>query len=204
MYVESNFLVGIVLGQEHSKECGELLDLAKASRIELVLPAFAIVEPMETLRRRREDLDDYGKRSKKWVRELARMKAANLPEGIASELERAINDATNSIFVHLVDLRSQLFAHGRILALDVATLKKSQDLRDQAVLKDEKDAIMLAAVMLDLASAPAPSIFVNLNSNDFATPEVESLLGPLQCIVFSKPKDALRRIGAGPPTPPAG
>lgn len=52
IYVESNFVLEVAFAQEESHACEEILDLAEAGRVDLVLPAFSISEPYDTLKRR--------------------------------------------------------------------------------------------------------------------------------------------------------
>jgi hypothetical protein len=55
VYAESNFVLEIVLEQEQHQACEELVSLASAGSIELVLPAFALLEPYQTIVRRKDD-----------------------------------------------------------------------------------------------------------------------------------------------------
>ena len=49
VYVESNFVLEVALVQEQCDSCLELIDLSEAGRIRLVVPAYCLVEPFETL-----------------------------------------------------------------------------------------------------------------------------------------------------------
>jgi predicted nucleic acid-binding protein len=55
VYVESNFLLELVLEQEQHHACEELLTLAASRTIELALPAFALIEPYESMVRDERD-----------------------------------------------------------------------------------------------------------------------------------------------------
>jgi hypothetical protein len=52
VYVETNFVLELALLQEQQESCQQLLNLAEADRINLILPAFSFTEPYETLIRR--------------------------------------------------------------------------------------------------------------------------------------------------------
>jgi len=65
VYVESNFVLELALLQEQHASCEEILRLREAGSIHLVIPAYSIAEPYETLVRRHKqrkrmkaDLDD--------------------------------------------------------------------------------------------------------------------------------------------------
>ena len=49
VYVESNFVLELVLEQEQHQACEEILTLAASRTIELALPAFALIEPYESM-----------------------------------------------------------------------------------------------------------------------------------------------------------
>lgn len=53
VYIESNFVLELAFLQEQSSSCEEILRLAEGEHIELVVPAYALIEPYETLVRRR-------------------------------------------------------------------------------------------------------------------------------------------------------
>lgn len=55
LYVESNFILEVVLDQEEKDLCDRLLVAAAEGAVELVLPAFCIAEPLDTLGRRHKD-----------------------------------------------------------------------------------------------------------------------------------------------------
>ncbi|ADI64614.1 hypothetical protein [Trichormus azollae] len=49
VYVETNFVLELALLQEQQESCQQLLNLAESGRINLILPAFSLTEPYETL-----------------------------------------------------------------------------------------------------------------------------------------------------------
>ena len=64
VYVESNFVLELALIQEQYAGCEEILRLCEAGRIRLVIPAYSLAEPYETLtrhhkqrRRMKQELD---------------------------------------------------------------------------------------------------------------------------------------------------
>jgi hypothetical protein len=52
LYVESNFVLELALVQEQQASCEEIVRLGEARKVRLVLPAYSLVEPYETLVRR--------------------------------------------------------------------------------------------------------------------------------------------------------
>ena len=49
VYAESNFVLEHALQQEESDSCGEIIRLASASKITLVVPAFSLAEPYQAI-----------------------------------------------------------------------------------------------------------------------------------------------------------
>ena len=54
VYVETNFVLEIAFLQEQHLSCNKILNLCEQQRIELILPAYSLVEPIQTLQRRQK------------------------------------------------------------------------------------------------------------------------------------------------------
>ena len=63
VYVESNFVLELVLEQEQHLACREIVRLAEAGIIELVVPAFGLLEPYMTLHRRHREQEEERERA---------------------------------------------------------------------------------------------------------------------------------------------
>ena len=50
IYVESNFVLELALYQEQYQDCERVLSICEAGKAKLILPAFCIAEPYETLK----------------------------------------------------------------------------------------------------------------------------------------------------------
>ena len=195
VYIESNFLVELVLMQEEVAACTEILALARSGRCSLVVPLYALIEPWETLRRRQTEMRGFAQDIEKKLRELERMQKVGVPPGTHKTLGQQFRDALNDWRPRLEDLRREVTEIARVLPLDVATLVNAQQLMSDGVIEQEPDAIMLASVLRDLGSGAAPSLFINRNSRDFG-PDVKHLLRPLACQLLSTFVDGLGRLRA--------
>jgi len=49
IYVESNFVLELPLLQEQYASCEDILRLCQAGKAQLIIPAYSLVEPYETL-----------------------------------------------------------------------------------------------------------------------------------------------------------
>lgn len=55
VYVESNFVLEIALGQEENAEARRILNLAHEALVEIAVPSFALCEPFGTITQRGRD-----------------------------------------------------------------------------------------------------------------------------------------------------
>lgn len=72
LYVESNFVCELVFAQESRNDCERILVLAEQQRVGLVLPAFCLAEPLETLGRRHQERRRLQEGIQKELRQLRR------------------------------------------------------------------------------------------------------------------------------------
>jgi hypothetical protein len=54
VYVESNFVLELALLQEQHASCEDILRLCEAGKAQLIIPAYSLAEPHETLRAHRK------------------------------------------------------------------------------------------------------------------------------------------------------
>lgn len=52
VYAETNFVLEMALKQEYYYDCQKIMELCQDGKINLIIPAYSIVEPYETLIRR--------------------------------------------------------------------------------------------------------------------------------------------------------
>jgi len=192
VYAESNFVLELVLEQEQHQACEELVSLAAINSLELVLPAFALLEPYQTIVRRRiegKGLHDVLVKSAQQLERTAWI-AGDVPRlrDAANLLLSAEQEAANRFLA----VRTKLLAVARVIAIDGATLRDASTLATQFDLA-LPDAIMLASVLTD-AAQQAPSIFVNRNTKDFDDPDLKARLKQVGCDLVWKFEDGLARV----------
>src|SRR4051812_28014788 len=54
VYVESNFVLELAFTQEHYRICDKLVRLCESRHVQLILPAYSIIEPYEKIIRQRK------------------------------------------------------------------------------------------------------------------------------------------------------
>jgi predicted nucleic acid-binding protein len=72
VYVESNFILELVTVQLEHCECAVILERAERRDFRLVVPAFSVVEPLHTIRRRHSERMDLQQKLNREINLLAR------------------------------------------------------------------------------------------------------------------------------------
>jgi len=209
VYAESNFVLEIALEQEQHRACEELLQLAANKAIELVLPAFALLEPNHTLVTRRIDGEELYRQLHAQTKQLERTAS------IAANVSR-LREAVDLVVPRAAQDAARRFLEARQMLLDVARMIPlgSSELRNAATLAVEfglklPDAVMLASVLADAAMKPSPSMFLNRNTHDFNDPDVKRRLEQMSCDLVGGFDGGLARVRhalakAETPRPPSG
>ena len=173
LYVESNFVLELVFAQDHRDQCEDLLTAAEQGVIELVIPAYCLGEPFETLGRRHRGRLRLQDELQSEIKQLRRVVEYDELLGEA--------DATVGLFarsaredVERLDRYYQRICAVAVLApLSTDAIVRSLALRVEFDLSMQ-DAIVLASVEIDLDERPAEAAFVTRNSKDFDDPGVRS------------------------------
>lgn len=195
VYVESNFLIELVFQQEEAAACADILLMAEAGSCELVLPLFALVEPAETVRRRRDEMLQFAITLTNNLRQLERMGAVGLDPGAHTLQSTQFRDAVNDWVPRFEQTRERVMRIARrLIPLESTTIERAQQLVRDDILPREPDAIMLASVLADLGKGRPESLFLNRNTKDFS--EVASILNPLGCSVIGSFAKGLARLKA--------
>ncbi len=179
VYVESNFVLELVLEQEQDSACWELVRLADESQIELSLPALSIFEPYTTLYRRRRERIELMARVQQELALLGRTKEFT-GEASTNTLPALLVQSAQRASVRFAEVQEQLMGCSRILPLTSDVLTSARKLETMHGL-ELPDAIVLAAVQLDLDANPAESCFLNRNTKDFGDPAVLADLQHRNC-----------------------
>lgn len=180
VYVESNFVLEVALVQEQHASCERLLTLCEDGDIQIIVPAYSIVEPYETLLRRQLDRKRLKEALDRELQQLSRTAGyAQQLNGFQASTALLLDSAAEEI-KRLEDLRSRLLACGTVIALDASIL--SEAIRHQAKHGlSAQDAIVYASVLSHLGSKGVPqSCFLNRDT-DFDDPDVVDELTASRC-----------------------
>src|SRR5438067_9640825 len=86
VYVESNFVLEQALEQEQSESCHRLVDLAANGSVQLVIPAFSLVEPHISLMHKASQRSRLVAELQKQLSELGRSKSYRGASGTFKEI----------------------------------------------------------------------------------------------------------------------
>lgn len=191
VYVESNFVLELVFGQEQVQSCESLLTLAERSEIELTIPAFSLMEPYQRIVRRKRDRDELQSKLAKERAEVARVSAYRDPAGQLEQIASFLIASSDRDRSRMSEIRERLLTSARVMPLDAPVLQGATLLTERFGLSPE-DAVVLQSVHTDLGgSATSGAVFLNKNSKDFRDPEISEFLG---CRVLFDFNDALATI----------
>ncbi len=181
IYIESNFVLELALNQEQSVSCSEIVGICEAKCAGLVLPAYSLVEPWESLIRRHHERKRLSDDLNRELGQLTRnaMYAAKLGE--FENVRALLIDSTDEQIKRLKHIQSHLLAVCEIIPLDAGTLALAERHRDANDLSPQ-DSLVYASVLMHLArSGGAGHCFLNRNSKDFSDPDIIAELDKHAC-----------------------
>ena len=184
VYVESNFVLELALIQEQYAGCEEILRLCEAGRIRLVIPAYSLAEPYETLtrhhkqrRRMKQELDAV-------FRQLSR--TASLSEQLAGfkDLTTLLISAAQQESQRLERVRSRLIEVAEVVPLGKSVLAAATQYQRTHGLSAQ-DAIVYSSVLTHLTQVHASeNCFLNRNAKDFDDQNIVEELAGHNCQLF--------------------
>jgi hypothetical protein len=183
VYAESNLVLELVLEQEQGLACEQIVGLAERKRIELALPAYALLEPYQTIVRRDNDRKALIEAIRRERVQLRRTASLAGDVGRLQDADDLLLRASQDAFTRLSEVRTRLLLCAEVLVVDAGTLKAAEADASRFGLAFP-DAVMVSAVFRDAAMSNAPSVFLNRNTKDFLDPDVKQYLASVHCSVI--------------------
>ena len=161
-------MLELALLQEQSASCEELLSLGESGRVTLVIPAYSLAEPYETLIRRRNQrrrikhaLDDE-------LKQIARNASYADRIDRFEELTALLISSADEGVRHLQNVLTKVVGVAEVIPLDGPVLEASIGYQQSHDFSPQ-DAIVYASVVSDLRgrSPDDRKCFLNRNSKDF-------------------------------------
>ena len=161
VYVESNFVLELALLQEQSNSCEDILSLAESGGIRLVVPAYSLIEPFETLIRREKDRRGTGQELNNQIKQILR----------AAEEDKK----------RLKSVRSRLLQSACVIPMDASVLRDAEK-HEQELKLSPQDAHIYSAVLGNLRQPEdRVSCFLNKDRKDFDEPDIVDELKSYGC-----------------------
>jgi hypothetical protein len=196
VYVETNFVLEHALEQEQCESCEELIRLASAGSIRLVVPAFSLAEPHIALMSKDKARSRLIKDLENHISELGRSRPFREELGSFRDLTALLSGSAKRERAGLQRAIDEMLLAADVIPLDYDVFRfadQMQAVRDMSA----QDSIVLGSIVLHLAKAEsAESCFLNRNSKDFDDPTVREMLDSFNCRFFARFDDGLRYIEA--------
>ena len=186
VYVETNFILELSLMQEQYESCLQLIELCRANKINLVIPAYSLVEPYEKMIRSERDRRTLSEKLENELKQLGRSQSyseqVNLFRDLTSFLVRTQEDQNQ----RLQDTITQLVQLAEIIPLNEEIILAAIYFQTELDLTPQ-DSIVYASVIGHLSNiTDGNNCFLNRNSKDFGTPDIINSLASYNCrILFS-------------------
>jgi hypothetical protein len=196
VYVETNFVLEHALEQEQCESCEELIRLASAGSIRLLVPAFSLAEPHIALTHKGKARSRLIEKLENHLSELGRSRPFREAPDKFSDLTALLSGSAKRERAGLQRAIDEMLKVAEVIPLDSDVLGYADGMRFVRGMSAQ-DSIVLASIVLHLAKAESvESCFLNRNSKDFDDPNVRGLLDGFHCRFFARFDDGLRYIEA--------
>lgn len=186
VYVETNFVLELALLQEQQESCQKLLDLAEAGRINLILPAFSLTEPYETLIRREKNRRNLSQDLHKELSQLGRSLPYQQQVHTYQEITEFLVNSGREEKQRFQIVVEKLLVVSKVIPLTVEILIAAMGYQSDPDFTPQ-DAIVYASVVEHLnKSGEQRCCFINRNSKDFDNPDIQEALDKYNCRILFK------------------
>jgi len=191
----ANSSAQLVLEQEQGTACEQIVSLAESRTIELALPAYALIEPYQTIIRRENDRKTLIRALRLERAQLQRTASLAPDTARLQDADDLLLRASQDAFARFSEVRARLLRGTAILVVDASILETAEVDASRFGLPFP-DAVMVAAVYHDAAKRHAPSVFLNRNTKEFLGPDVKNYLASVNCSVIGSFDNGLARINS--------
>ena len=161
-------MLELALLQEQASSCETLLDLSANRQVDLIVPAYSLAEPYETLTRRRKDRLQVKRTVDAQLHQLARTDTYAERLSRFDDITALLIGSADEEHRRLEDVVSKIMEVADVIPLDSDTIAESLRCQKEYDFSPQ-DAIVYTSVVADLKVRPSEhgSCFLNRNSKDF-------------------------------------
>jgi predicted nucleic acid-binding protein len=191
VYIETNFVLELAFLQEQGSSCKEILRLAEAGEIRLVLPAYCLTESHETLGRRHRNREKMRLDLERELRQLSRTAHLQTRIGDFRQIKDLLIDSSAEEKVRLEGFQTRLLEAASLIPLETTVLLAAPSYQRQHGLSPQ-DSFVYASVQAHLQqSEPAPSCFLTRDAIGFDDPDIVQSLRRQNCKLLVRFDDGL-------------
>jgi len=193
VYVESNFVLELTLLQEQHAACEAILRFCETGEARLVVPAFCLVEPLQTLARSHDERLQSKKSLEKTLGQLARSAVYAHRVGDFEDLTSLLAGSTDEEVKRLEAVQTKLLETADVIPLERAILGGASRSRAKLGLPPQ-DAVVYSSIVAHLESmAPRRSCFLT-RDRDFSDPDLVDDLKRYDCKLLLSFEDGYQYI----------
>jgi len=182
VYVESNFVLELALEQEQYASCDAIVTICESGEARLVIPAFCIAEPYETLGRRAIERGQLKISLANELKLLSRSQSYKSAVDTLQYVTEVLIGSGKEENRRLHEAFERILKISEIVPLEQKLLAAAAKFQSDLDLKPP-DSIVYASVLQHLATADVAinKCFLNRNSKDFDNPDIEAALNSHGC-----------------------
>ena len=180
VYVESNFVLELALQQEQCESCESILSLGEKDRVRLVVPAYCLAEPHETLTRRQKQRKRLKDKLDLQLGQIARTATNSAQLSGFHGLTDLLIGSAEQESRNLNEVSARLLRTAEVISLDASVLNGSS-LNQSTHGFSPQDAIVYASVLAHLARCHERKSYFISRDSDFDDQDVVEELGRFRC-----------------------
>lgn len=196
VYIESNFVIEYALQQEDYESCKHILQLCRDGAIQLVIPAFCLLEPNETFVRREKERKQLKRSIDIQNKQLSRTPSYREDIGqLDLFATRVLIESIQQDFSSLEEKRNELLKIATIIPLTTEVFLDISDIQNEYDLT-VPDATVYSSIRnhIELSDPNAGKIFLNKNSKDFKDPNLVEYLEKRNCKLIFNFQDGFQAL----------
>lgn len=181
VYVESNFVIEVAWLQEQHESCERILELCESGKVNLIVPAYSLVEPYETSVRRAKNRTKISNDLANEVKQLLRSKPYQEKKDALEQVTGFLIRSQQEEKERLGNTLNRLLNVAEVIPLTSEILSTAIAYQVEQALSPQ-DAIVYASVLEHLnLSSSISKCFLNRNSKDFDDPDIVDMLSNYGC-----------------------
>lgn len=190
LYSETNFVLELAFVRDEVDDAEALLVSAESGLMKLVVPAFSLSEPFETVTRRSRDRKSILDRVDAEINELGRSKPYADLKSLSRDFTSLVANSADEERERLTNAQLRIIKAATIVPLTSEVLGRAIDIGSALGLSPQ-DSLVLSSIESHLSTIKEePAVFVTKDRKDFLSGEVESLLAKHGCKLLTSFSDA--------------